>query len=166
MVKIIKKIISEGLEVLKDSGKQIADTVSPDALLNQALGGAKQQQKEDEFTSFLKNSSPDISPEELEKKKKELGISEKNEMEEARNKIMAAIPPHMRPPQKEHKLRPYEQAQKDEEQKKAQAVEAREKQPQPLPVVSTLEKKPGLHRIGKRQKPKGFEGLVKDAKVG
>ncbi len=35
---IIKKIITEGLEIAKDSAKQLAQTLSPDALVKQALG--------------------------------------------------------------------------------------------------------------------------------
>lgn len=159
MVKIVKKIIEGSLEFAKDSAKQLAQTVSPDALIKQALN----QQPKNEFTEYLKTVGKDMTPEEYEKKKQEYEASSKKEEEEAKKVIAAALPPHMKLPPKQTELRPQEKMLQEEEQKKAQQVEAAKKSPQPL--VTPVGKKRGM--LGAKPKAqKGFEGMQKDTKVG
>lgn len=160
MIKV-KKIIIGGLEFVKDSAKQLAQTVSPDALVKQALG----QQTGNEFTDYLKGLGPNLSPEEMEKKKKEYADDEQKKMEEARNLIKAALPAHMRLPQKPAIPGPYEAAIQEEERKKAQQVEAQKKNPQPLSTPISKQTR-GMLGGKKRSANKGFEGMQKDSKVG
>lgn len=160
MIKV-KKIITGGLEFVKDSAKQLAQTVSPDALVKQALG----QQTSSEFTDYLKGLGPDLSPEEMEKKKKEYADDEQRKMEEARSMIKAAIPDHMRLVQKPQEPGPHEAAIQEEERKKAQRVEALKKSPQPLSMPTSKQARGMLG--GKRKSAnKGFEGMQKDSKTG
>ena len=67
----IKKIIRGGFEFIRDSGKQIAETVSPGSLIESAMS-PKSKETKDEVTEYLQKLSPDMSKEELEKKKKDL----------------------------------------------------------------------------------------------
>lgn len=159
MIKV-KKIITGGLEFVKDSAKQLAQTVSPDAMLKQALG----QPQKNEFSEYLKKQGPDLTPEEMEKKKLEYAESEQKKLDDARNVIKAAIPDHMRLPQKPQAPRPYEALIQEEERKKAQQVEAMKKGPQPLSMPTSKQTRGMLG--GKRKTQKGFEGLQKDTKVG
>lgn len=159
MIKV-KKIITEGLEVVKDSARQLAKTVSPGELAKQALG-----QQKNEFSDYLKNLSPDLSKEELEKKKKELSDEEKKKLEEARDTIKAAIPDHMRPIPKPPELRSFEKAKQEEEQKKAAQVEAMKKQSPPVITPAGKQQRGSLF-AKKKGAAKGFEGLQKDTKVG
>jgi len=65
--KVLKNIISGGFEAVKDSAKQIGQTVGPGALVEAALG----QEKPDEFKEYLKSlGDKNLTPEELEKKKR------------------------------------------------------------------------------------------------
>lgn len=160
MIKV-KKIITGGLEFVKDSAKQLAQTVSPDTLVKQALG----QQTNSEFTDYLKGLGPNLSPEGMEKKKKEYADDEQKKMEEARNLIKAALPDHMRLPQKPATPGPYEAAIQEEERKKAQQVEAQKRNPQPLSMPTSKQTR-GMLGGKKKSANKGFEGLQKDSKVG
>lgn len=158
----LKKIITGGFEAVKDSAKQIVDTVSPGAIVEQALG--HQGGKKDELSDYLQNLSS-VSSEELEKKKKELTEEDQKKLEETRKKLLTTMPSHMRPQQKPPGLRPYETTIQEEEKKKAQAVEAQKKQSQSVPAPAG--KQPRGMLFGKRKTGgKGFEGLVKDTKVG
>lgn len=157
----IKKIITGGLEFVKDSAKQLAQTVSPDALARQALG----QQPKNEFSEYLKNLGKDLSPEELEKKKQEFSTDEQKKMAEARKTLQAAIPAHMRPPQQQQKLRPHEAAIQEEERKKAMQAEAQKKSSPPV-ISPTSKQSRGMLFGKKKSANKGFEGLQKDTKVG
>ena len=157
----VKKIITGGLEFVKDSAKQLAQTVGPDALVKQALG----QQKNSEFTDYLKNLGPDLTPEEIEEKKKEIKSDEEKKLEEARNAIKAAIPDHMKLLPKQPSSRPYEATIQEEERKKAQQVEAMKKSSQPL-ATPTSKQARGMLFGKKRSANKGFEGMQKDTKVG
>lgn len=157
----VKKIITGGLEFVKDSAKQLAQTVSPDALVKQALG----QQTINEFTDYLKNLGPNLSPEEMEKKKKEYSDEEQKKLEEARNLIKSAMPDHMRLSQRPPVPGPYEEAMKEEERKKAFEVEAANKGPKPL-AMPTSKQSRGMLFGKKKSVNKGFEGLQKDSKVG
>lgn len=158
---IIKKVITEGLEVVRDSAKQLAQTVSPDAFVKQALG----QQPKNEFSEYLKNLGKDLSPQELEKKKQEFSTDEQKKMDEARKTITAAMPSHMRLPQKQQELRSQEVVVQDEERKKAMQVEAQKKNSQAL-AMPTSKQARGMLGGKKRSANKGFEGLQKDTKVG
>lgn len=163
MTSKLKKIITGGLEVIKDSAKQIAGTVSPGVLLEQALGS--KSQRNDEFAQYLKGLGPNLTKEELEQKKKEFEQGDKNKLDATRKFLQAAIPPHMRLSPKPSELRPYEAMIRDEERKKAMSVEAQKKQPQPLSTPTGKQPR-GMLFGRKKQQAKGFEGLVKDARVG
>lgn len=157
----VKKIITGGLEFVKDSARQLAQTVNPDTLARQALG----QQPKSEFSEYLKNLGPDLTPEEMEKKKQEYSDSEQKKLEEARNTIKAALPDHMKLSQKPSTPTPYEANIQEEERKKAQQVEAMKKNPQPLPMPSSKQAR-GMLFGKKKSVNKGFEGMQKDTKVG
>lgn len=161
--KIISGLIKGGFEFTKDSAKQIADTVAPDKLLEQAVSGVPPQKGE--FSEYLKSLGPNLSEEELAKKKKEFEERDQKELEEERKKLWATVPPHMRLPEKPKPLRPYEQAIQEEEKKKAMAVEAQKKQPQQV-AVPTGKQPRGMLFAKRKPAAKGFEGLQKDTKVG
>lgn len=158
--KIISSVISEGIEAVKDSASQIGETINPTSLLESAIGP---KQKSSEFTDYLKGLGP-LTDEELEKKKKEYEDREKSELEKARSILRPSVPDHMQLPQKPQELRPYDQAVRDEEQKKALAVEAQKKSSaQPLTVPKSKPK----GRFGMPVKQKATtEGLKKDTRMG
>jgi len=158
----LKKVITEGLvEIVKDSAQQLAKTVSPEELLKQAAG-----RQTSEFTDYLKNLGSNLTPEELEKKKKELSEEEKKKMEDAKKVIQAAIPAHLRPGPKPAEPRPYEASIQEEERKKAMQVEMQKKQAQATVQAPQGKQQRGSLFARKKKTTKGFEGLVKDAKVG
>lgn len=161
MTNKVKKIITGGLEFVKDSAKQLAQTVSPDAMVKQALG----QPPKSEFSDYLKKLGPDLSPSELEAKKQEFQTDEEKKLAEARNALKAAIPDHMKPVQRQKTLGPYELAVQEEERKKAQRVEAMKKSPQPLSQPTSKQSR-GMLFGKKKSANKGFEGMQKDTKVG
>lgn len=157
----IKKIIEGGLEFTKDSAKQLTKAISPAEMVKQALG----QQPKNEFTEYLKTVGKDLTPEEYEKKKQEYEDKAKKEEEEAKKVIAAALPPHMRLPQKQKELRPQEKMLQEEKMKEAQQIEAMKKKPQP--VITPVGKPQSGSLFAKRKSAtKGFEGLQKDTKVG
>ena len=87
-------------------------------------------------------------------------------MEEARKKLKQVMPVHMRPAPQKQELRPYEQTKKEEEEKKAMAIEAQKKQSAQMQVPTGKQQRGMLFGGRKKQAPKGFEGLQKDTKVG
>ena len=150
----LKKIITGSIEAAKDSARQVASTVSPGKLIEQAIG-SKSLQSEDEFSKYLKNLGPNLSKEQLKKKEEELGASDQKELEETRKVLRQTTPKHMMLPQTPTAARPYEVLLQEEEQKKAQAVEARKQQPRPL---ATPTSKPIQGKLGpqKRTPSSGF----------
>ena len=64
---IAKKVIKGSLEIVKESAKQLVDTLSPTALLEQALGS--KPKREDEFAKYLKGLGGDLSKEQIEQKR-------------------------------------------------------------------------------------------------
>ena len=159
----VKKIITGGFEIVKDSAKQIADTVSPAAIVEQAL--RRQKDTKNEVSEYLKNLSPNISSEELEKKKRQLSEEDQKKLEEAREKLTAVIPAHMRPSEKPRQPRPYEATIQEEERKKAAFVEAQKKTPGPVFTPAGKQARGMLFGV-RKPRVKGFEGLTKDTKVG
>ena len=159
----VKSIITGGFEVIKDSAKQLAGAVSPGKLVEQAIGPKTQSS---EFSDYLKKLGPDVSPEELEKKKKELGQADQKRLEEERKKLQAVttMPAHMRLPEKQKEPRPYEAALQEEERKKAQAVEMQKKQPQPVSAPAGKQPR-GMLGARKRPKASDFEA-GKNIKIG
>lgn len=156
---IVKKIGEGTLEVVKDSARQIGKTVSPGTLLEQAIG----PKKESEFTTYLKNlDEKNLTPEEFEKKKQELAQKDKTEAEKVR--ALLGTPTHMKLPQKPKSLRPYEAAIQEEERKKALAIEAQKKHPQPLMQPMSKQAR-GMLGAKKRPKSSDFEA-GKNIKVG
>lgn len=158
----VKSIITGGFEAIKDSAKQLTDTVSPGKLIEQAIGP---KSKGDEFSEYLKNQGPDLSPEELEKKKKELSESDQQSLEDERKKLqIATTPAHMRLSEKQKELRPYDANIQEEEKKKAQVVGAQKKQPQPL-VNPVSKQTRGMLGAIRRPKSSDFE-VGKNIKIG
>lgn len=160
----IKKIIQGGLEVVKDSAKQLADTVSPGKILEQAIG--PKPQRTDEFGDYLKGLSPDMSTDELEKRKQEISAQDQQKLEDARKLLKTTTPDHMRLQQKQKPPRPYELSVQEEERKKAMAIEAQKKQQQQTLTVPQSKQSRGMLFGVKKKGSKGFEGLQKDTKVG
>lgn len=157
--KIISDIAEAGLEVVKDSAKQIGQTVSPDKLLESVIGPKKSS---NEFSEYLKNlGNPDLSQEELEEQKKKFEKDKEDELEKAR-RVLRGEPAHMKLPPKQEEERPYEKTWQEEEQKKALAVEAQKKQAQPLVIPKSKPK----GRVGVTSQKATTEGLKKDTKIG
>jgi hypothetical protein len=159
------EILSEGLEILKDSAKELGATVGPGALLEKALhpGG---KPPENEVTKFLQNSAPERTPEELAKLAKEDEENKQKELAKARKNLTMSIPVHLRVQQQpKQELRPGEQAVADLERKKAMEAEAQKKQ-QAKPLATPLGKKKGVIGAPRRMATTGFEGLAKDKKIG
>lgn len=160
--KIIKNIVGEGFEAAKDSAKQIADTVSPGALLEQAIGPKSQR---NEMSDYLKNiGDPNLTGDKLKQKEQQIKSEDELKLERTR-RMLSGIPDHMRLPNRQKELSPYEETMKEEE-KKAQAVEAQKKQQQQQVAQPTSKPKRGSLFAKKKSQAKGFEGLVKDSKVG
>lgn len=157
--KVLKNIISGGFEAVKDSAKQLGQTVGPGALLESALG----QKKPDEFSEYLKNlGDKNLTPAELEKKKKEMAEKEEEDKKKLRT-YLQATPVHMRLPQNQKEPTAYEKIQQEEAQRVKEA-NVREKMPKVLQPTGSRPKPGGL--FARRKGGRGFEGLQKDTKVG
>ena len=164
--KIITGIIEGGAEAVKDSAKQIAETVSPVKMLEQALGITPPTSLgEDEFAKYLKNLGGDLTPQEMEKKRAEFAAREDSEMDEARKVIKSALPDHLKPPPGPPKPSVYDQLKQEEEQKKALAVEAQKKQKQPIAAPSGKQARGSLFAKKKRKASSDIE-MGKNIKVG
>lgn len=165
MAKLIKSIITNTFEAVKDSAKQIVDTVSPGVMVEQALG--QQQSQSSEFTEYLKNAGPNLSPEEIEKKKQEFAQSDQSKLEEERKKLFSSIPAHMKLPQKQKPPRPYEAVIQEGERKKAQAVEAQKKQAgAQISAPAGKQARGSLFARKKKHVSTGFEVIKGDKKAG
>lgn len=162
--KIITSIIEGGAEAVKDSAKQIAGTVSPLKMLEQALGTVPPSQ-EDEFVKYLKNLGGDLTPQEMEKKRAEFAAREDSEMDAARKVIKSALPDHLKPPPGPPKPSVFDQMKQEEEQKKALAVEAQKKQKQPIAAPSGKQARGSLFAKKKRKAATDIE-MGKNIKVG
>lgn len=161
--KIIKGILEGGIEAVSDSAKQVTNTVSPTSLVEHALG--VNPQKPNELTQYLKTLSPDLTAEELEKKKKEFTGSQDAGLEEARKTIRAALPDHMKLPEKPRELTPYEQTIQDLERKKAREVEMQQKQQSQVVTPAGKQQQGGLLVKKKRPSANTFE-TSKNIKIG
>lgn len=162
--KIIGGLLEGGVEVVKDSARQLADTVSPVKIIEQAIGQPKSEGSE--VTQYLKDLSGSLSEEEIEKKKKELGEKEQQELEEARKSIQSAVPEHMRLRKEKKEPSIYEQNVQEEERKKALAVEAQKKQQAQSSFPPSGKKQRGsLFAKKKRPKTADFE-RSKNIKIG
>lgn len=160
--KAISSIITGGFEAVKDSAKQIADTIGPDKLLEQAIGVKKSG---NEMAEYLKNvGDPTLTGDKLKQKENEFKTEDEKKLEAAR-KMLSAIPAHMRLPQKQSQPGAYEQTVQEEERKKAQAVEMQKRQSQAM-AMPTSKQARGMLFGKKKSANKGFEGLVKDSKTG
>lgn len=157
--RIIKGILEGGLEVVKDSAKQVASTVSPTALLESAFGA----KKGNEVTQYLQNlSDPNLSPQQLKEKAVQMAEKDEKELEKARA-LLTTIPTHMKVAPNAPAMSAYETTIAEMEQKKAIAVEMQKKQ-QAQSAVAPKGKVRG-NLFGKK-KIKGSEGLTKDSKTG
>lgn len=163
--KIITGLLEGSVEAIKDSAKQITETVAPGALLEQAIGTG--QPKKDEFSEYLKKLGPELTPEELEKKKQEFSQKDLKEKQEAQKILSAATTPtHMRLPQKSPGQSVYDQNMKELEEKKALQVEMQQKQNQQvIPVMSQKAAPGGLFSKKRRPKSSDLEA-GKNIKVG
>lgn len=132
----IKKIIGESLEavgeVAHDSAKQIARTVSPVKMLENAVGTPATKS---EFTDYLKNISPDMTPEELAKKQAETKENDAKEIENLQKTLPTTTPAHMIIRPQPAKPSDYDQRIQELEQKKALEAEAQMKQQQSTPLM-------------------------------
>ncbi len=160
--KVISNIITGGFEVVKDSARQIAETIGPDKLLEQAMGVRKSG---NEMADYLKNvGDPTLTGDKLKQAENQFKSEDEKKLEEAR-KMLSAIPAHMRLPQKQQQPSAYEQTVQEEERKKAQAVEAQKRQSQSM-AMPTSKQARGMLFGKKKSANKGFEGLSKDSKAG
>ncbi len=160
--KVISNIITGGFEAVKDSAKQIADTVGPDKLLEQAIGTTKSG---NEMSDYLKNiGDPSLTGDKLKQVEDQYKSEDEKKLEEAR-KVLSAIPAHMKLPQKRQQPSAYEQTVQEEERKKAQAVEAQKRQSQSM-AMPTSKQTRGMLFGKKKSANKGFEGLSKDSRAG
>ena len=147
----LKKLIKKGFGFFRESAEQVGETVGPGPLIEHALGQSRsrREQSKSEVTKYLQSIAPDISQEELEKRKRQLSEKEQEEVKKARKVIRSSMPAHMRLPQKERELRPYEKKLQEEEEKKAMADKMREKS-KPFVMPSSPDKRPGAGRKGKK----------------
>ncbi len=160
--KVISTVLTGGFEVVKDSAKQIADTIGPDKLLEQAMGTKKSG---NEMSDYLKNiGDPSLTGDKLKQTEDQFKTEDEKKLEEAR-KMLSTVPAHMRLPQKQEQPRAYEQTVQEEERKKAQAVEAQKRQSQSM-AMPTSKQSRGMLGGKKKSANKGFEGLSKDSKAG
>lgn len=164
MGKIIKSIVNNTFEAVKDSVKQVGNTVSPGAIIEQALG--QRQQQSSEFTQYLKTVGKDLTPEELEKKKQEFSQNDQQQMEEARKKLLPTIPDHMKLPQKQREPRSYEAVLQEQERKKAQEVEMQKRQSQQMAQPTSKQARGSLFAKKKKAHQSGFETMKGDKKAG
>ena len=146
--KIIGALIEGGAEIVKDSARQLSDTVSPVKMVEQALG-TPQSGKEDEFSKYLKNLGGELTPAEMEKKRQEFAEKQAGEMDQATQVIKAALPDHLKPPSGPPEASVFEKMKQEEEHKKAMQVEAQKKQKGA--IAAPAGKKTGV--LGKRKKP-------------
>ena len=165
---VAKKIISNVFETLKegtiDSVRQITDTISPEALIKAALN--KDKKETNMMGDYLSNSvDPSLMGEGFKTKEKEFAEKDASELEKAR-RLLNVIPEHMKLPPKPGELRPYEQRLKEEEEKKARAVEAQKVQQKPISAPSGKQARGSLFAKKRHQAQSGFEGMKKDSKSG
>lgn len=164
MKKVISNIIEGAGELLKDSAKQVAETVDPVKMMENALGIKKNNPPAGgEFSDYLKNLGGNLSESDLEKKKKEFEVGKAKEMEEAQKIIRQSLPDHLKPRISAGEPSIFEKKGQEEEMKKAQMVEAQKKQPKN--ISAPMGKVTGI--LGKRRKPQssGFESS-KNIKIG
>ena len=162
--KIIGGLLEGGIEIVKDSARQLAGAVSPVKIIEQVVSQPKTE--DGEVTKYLKDLSGNLSEGDIEKKKKELEEKKQQELEEARKSIQSAIPAHMRPRPEPKEPSIYEQNVQDEERKKALAVEAQKKQQaQSSFPPSGKQQRGSLFAKKKRPKTADFE-KSKNIKIG
>ena len=157
--RIIKGILEGGLEVVKDSAKQVASTVSPTALLESAIG----PKKGSEVTQYLQNlSDPNLSPEQLKENAAQIAKKDEKELEKTRA-LLTTTPAHMKVAPTAPSMSAYEATVAEMEQKKALAVEMQKKQQS---QSATAPKGKVRGNLFGKKKFKGSEGLAKDTKIG
>lgn len=159
-IKIVGNIIEGAGELLKDSAKQVAETVDPVKMMENALGINKNK---NEFSDYLKNLGGNLSESDLEKKKKEYEVGKTKEMEEAQKIIRQSLPDHLKPRHSAGEPSIFEKKGQEEEMKKAQMVEAQKKE---VKVINAPQGKV-TGSLGKKRKQTGtnFEAQ-KNIKIG
>lgn len=160
--KIISDITESVGEFVKDSAKQIAETVDPVKMVEQAVGIKKAEEPTGgEFTDYLKNVGGNLTDAQLKQKQQEYANNESKEMAEAQKIIRnAGLPEHLRPIPKGEPDE-FEKQKQENEMKKAQEVEMQKKNPKTI-------SDPGGKTTGKkkqRAKTSDIEGS-KNVKVG
>lgn len=117
---LAKSVVKNALETVAESVKPVAETVSPQKLIEQALGTPVSPKNE--FSDYLKNISPDITPEEFKKRQEIAAIQDKQGIDEIR-KTLTTTPEHMKLPPKPPELRPAEKRDQEEMEKKQKLAE-------------------------------------------
>lgn len=158
--KIIKTTLEEGVEFVKDSASQVGKAISPVEMLKQATGT-----QHSEITDYLRNlSDKDLTPQQLEMKKKEQLLKDEEEAKKLRL-FLNSTPDHLRPSPKQQPIRAHEATIQDEERKKAHAVEAQKKQAQQSVGMPVSKQTRGM--LGAKRKPKSSDFEVgKNIKIG
>ena len=160
----VKKIIggiAEGVgEFVKEGAKDIAETVNPAKMVEQAIGPKKTS---NEFTEYLRSLGGNLTDAEVERKRKEFEEKQKTEMSQAENIIKQALPDHLKPKPAAQEPSIYERNIQEEEMKKARAVEAQKKQPKTISAPTG--KVTGVLGGRKRPKSSDFEA-GKNIKIG
>ena len=160
--KIIRSIIEGGAEFVKESAGQMAETVDPVKLIEQTTGTHSASH---EFSDYLKNLVGNLSESEIEKKRQEFEKEQKTVLEEAEKVIKSALPAHLKPAVPAKKPSVYEQNIRDEEMKKAKAVEAQKQQKKAIVVPTGIRR--GILGGLKRKKPRSTDLEVgKNIKTG
>ena len=161
--KIISNITENVCELVRDSAKQIAETVDPVKMMEQAVGIKRNDPPAGgEFSKYLKGLGGNITEEEMEKRKKDFETQKEKEMEEAKKIISGALPAHLRPTgPREPSI--FEKNKQEEEMKKAQMVEAQKKQPKS--IAAPVQKVTGVAARKKKTNTTNFEAQ-KNIKIG
>lgn len=160
--KIVSDITESVGEFVKDSAKQVAETIDPIKMVEQAVGIKKANPPTGgEFTNYLKNVGDNLTEAELKQKQQEYANKEGKEMAEAQKIIRnAGLPEHLKTLPKS-KPDVFETQKQEDEMKKAQEVEMQKKNPKTI-------SDPGGKTTGKkkqRAKISDFEAS-KNVKIG
>lgn len=159
--KIIKSIASKSFEAVKDSAEKLGQAVNPGEMVNQ-LTGVNNPQKSD-VGEYLENlGDPKLRGENLEKRKQEAGTEDQKALEETRKILRTTTPAHMRLQSRQPELSAFEKMKREEEEQKAQSVQANQIQRQQF--VMPVSKPKG--KLGTTSRKASIEGFKKDTKIG
>jgi hypothetical protein len=158
----LKKIITGSLEIVKESAKQLGETVGPEALLKAA--GVTPTAGKNEWSEYLakEQSNPHLTGEKL----VQANINQKQKDEEDQKKILASLPglpDHMKPTSKTPEQSVYdanwEERMRIERDKKAASQNTTIEAPQG-------KKQAGSALVKKRAPQNNMEGPKQNIKAG